>query len=1159
MPVNMEVGQHLHADFGFVCGSDYAVKTEDGQLVTSKDGFRSYCLVIDRASRYIWIILTASKTPPIDELRNLLMQLQSKVTNTFRTITTDLGRELGTSKSFQKMLNEKDIQYVLKTTGAHSSAQNGLAEKPNHDLARMMRTMLHGAGLGSEYWSYALRHAVYLKNRLPHTALKWVTPYEKMNKIKPDLSRLRVFGSKVHYMDKPRGKKLDRFDRSGKFMTFKGTDKIGYVIDDRTLRERITTHISFDEAGLSQQGREQPPMATALQTAGYRPEHDEQCRVKVKMMDPNAIAPVQATHGAAAFDLHSTRNFMIKPGAQEIISTGLSLEIPEGYHGQIHVRSSYAVKHKARVEAGLIDSDYRGEVFVIMSNNGTNDLEIGLGDRIAQMTIVKDPDCTLEVAQELTPTKCNIGKFGSTGRQQLPSLHVPPKSTTAAAATLDDAILQDVPQVDISNNPFINEEIIEIKRRGNHKYNGLQLSECKEWDNRIVIDGCQQGTAAARIQRWRTRLRHNVLLRINGINITTLEQVKELISATRSGETIKLTIGQFDRQSMHIDKGIPMIYFDQLAAISTHLQQIRTADNDIRINPAETQAKTGPLIRALHSVSTPLIQQLSSAIKGILPKSKQPTKRLTRWKLKDGPDWEIWKMAEWQQLDMYYNQKMFGIPCPLPKGANVLSMLWYYNIKDDGRKKASMVCNGKPSNKNTAIFGYTYAKSLDHVGSRIFWATAAAKNYIVRGADASNAFAEADAPKIPLFVRLNDPYREWWKERMDQPTIPKDFVLPVHKALQGHPEAPRAWAILIDKILQEKLHLKPTMHEPCLYYGKFNGHDVLFLRQVDDFAVAAENSKIATDIINKIDTFLSIKIKDLGQLERYNGVDIVQARNFITINNPTYIDKIVNEHRWMIDDCHMHNLPIPVTDEKELMRQLETAELPTNEEEQRQLQIKMRFNYRQAIGELIFAMVTCRPDLSFPLIKLSQYSANPAQVHYEAVISMFQYLHATRTQGLTYWRDTPHPDLPDLPAPKIHKSTYDTENTSEIDSAKLLHGAVDSDWAGDTKHRKSVSGIILRLAGGTIYYKTKYQDTVALSTTEAEFTAACDAGKAILYVRSILDEIEMPQETATALYIDNNGALLMGNAQKPTRRTRHMDLKKFALLEWIQTDLIILK
>ena len=118
---------------------------------------------------------------------------------------------------------------------------------------------------------------------------------------------------------------------------------------------------------------------------------------------------------------------------------------------------------------------------------------------------------------------------------------------------------------------------------------------------------------------------------------------------------------------------------------------------------------------------------------------------------------------------------------------------------------------------------------------------------------------------------------------------------------------------------------------------------------------------------------------------------------------------------------------------------------------------------------------------------------------------------------------------------------------------------MDSDWAGDTNHRKSVTGIIIQLAGGTIFYKTKFQPTISLSSTEAEFTAACDAGKAILYIRSILDEINMPQNEATTLYIDNKGALLMANAQQPTRRTRHMDIKTFALTDWVERDLLLLK
>ena len=149
--------------------------------------------------------------------------------------------------------------------------------------------------------------------------------------------------------------------------------------------------------------------------------------------------------------------------------------------------------------------------------------------------------------------------------------------------------------------------------------------------------------------------------------------------------------------------------------------------------------------------------------------------------------------------------------------------------------------------------------------------------------------------------------------------------------------------------------------------------------------------------------------------------------------------------------------------------------------------------------------------------------------------------------------------LPDIPLPTVHSDNYDTTPRDEHDDNQKMHALVDSDWAGDSKHRKSITGIILRLAGGTILYKTKFQDTIALSTTEAEFTAACDAGKSILYVRSILDEINIPQDYATTSYIDNNGALMMGNVQQPTRRTRHMDLKKFALLDWIKRDLILMK
>ena len=97
------------------------------------------------------------------------------------------------------------------------------------------------------------------------------------------------------------------------------------------------------------------------------------------------------------------------------------------------------------------------------------------------------------------------------------------------------------------------------------------------------------------------------------------------------------------------------------------------------------------------------------------------------------------------------------------------------------------------------------------------------------------------------------------------------------------------------------------------------------------------------------------------------------------------------------------------------------------------------------------------------------------------------------------------------------------------------------------------------LAGAAIVYKTRFQSTVALSSTEAEFVAASDAGKLALYLHSILDELGLDHNKAILLYEDNAGAFMMADAGKPTQRTRHIDIRHFALLDWVERDLIRLE
>ena len=118
-----------------------------------------------------------------------------------------------------------------------------------------------------------------------------------------------------------------------------------------------------------------------------------------------------------------------------------------------------------------------------------------------------------------------------------------------------------------------------------------------------------------------------------------------------------------------------------------------------------------------------------------------------------------------------------------------------------------------------------------------------------------------------------------------------------------------------------------------VYTGQHNGQEVMFLRQVDDFAIVAATEETAKAIIKTIDQYMTIQIKDLGTLTRYNGVDVMQTRDYIKLKNPTYLKKIIQEHQWMVENEHSTTFPIPMTDEKDYIRQLELSQPPQTEEE----------------------------------------------------------------------------------------------------------------------------------------------------------------------------------------------------------------------------------
>ena len=286
----------------------------------------------------------------------------------------------------------------------------------------------------------------------------------------------------------------------------------------------------------------------------------------------------------------------------------------------------------------------------------------------------------------------------------------------------------------------------------------------------------------------------------------------------------------------------------------------------------------------------------------------------------------------------------------------------------------------------------------------------------------------------------------------------------------------------------------------------------------------------------------------------YNGLDIDQFDQLIKLSCRTYITKILKTHGWL-SDAH-EPVRTPMYADAAHIKSINETIGPTNDNERYNLQQSMGFSYRQAIGELLFAAVTCRPDILYAVIRLSNFSTHPAEIHYTAVKRVFRYLRSTINEGLHYWRIHSRDDLPTAPVPAIPPDNHEVNLPGSNDAN--LHGYVDADWASDTRTRRSMTGIGMYLAGAPVAYRARLQPTVAMSTTESEFVAASDAGKMALYLRSVLSELGLNTDAATPLYEDNAAAIKMANAQRPTRRTRHLDIRHFALLDWVERDQVIL-
>jgi len=140
-------------------------------------------------------------------------------------------------------------------------------------------------------------------------------------------------------------------------------------------------------------------------------------KIKVKRLHPDAIMPHYVHKGDAGMDVYSIEDVLLEKGGIKLVPTGLSFEIPISYEIQVRPKSGLALKHGITLtnSPGTLDSCYRGELGVIMQNEGKEDYHIKKGEKIAQIVVARYEEAEIEEADELSETSRGEGGFGSTG------------------------------------------------------------------------------------------------------------------------------------------------------------------------------------------------------------------------------------------------------------------------------------------------------------------------------------------------------------------------------------------------------------------------------------------------------------------------------------------------------------------------------------------------------------------------------------------------------------------------------------------------------------------------------------------------------------------------------------------------------------------------
>ncbi|KAI5342232.1 hypothetical protein L3X38_010107 [Prunus dulcis] len=458
---------------------------------------------------------------------------------------------------------------------------------------------------------------------------------------------------------------------------------------------------------------------------------------------------------------------------------------------------------------------------------------------------------------------------------------------------------------------------------------------------------------------------------------------------------------------------------------------------------------------------------------------------------------ESWRNAMKAELEMIEKNDTWTL-VDRPFGKPIIGVKWVYKTKLnlDGsvqKNKARLVAKGY-SQKPGIDYNETFAPVARLDTIRTLIALAAQKEWNLYQLDVKSAFLngvlkeEVYVEQPQGFVKDNEEIR----------------VYKLNKALYGLKQAPRAWYDEIDSYFN-RAGFKKSPSEATLYVKTSDTSGILIVSlYVDDIVYTGSCGKLLEEFKN--DMMKHYEMTDLGLLYHFLGMGVVQTNKHTFLHQKKYAMKVIE--KFGLKDCK--SVVSPLVASERLCK--EDGSEAANENE-----------YRQIVGSLLYLTAT-RPDIMFASSLLARFMHNPTRKHMGTAKRVLRYIQGTLDFGIEFIKGK---------------------------SATLI-GYCDSDWAGSEDDRRSTSGFAFTLGSGMFSWASIKQNTVALSTAEAEYVSAAEATSQAKWLRFVLEDFGEEQVEGTPILCDNTSAIAMAKNPVFHQKTRHISRKFHFIREAIQ-------